>query len=126
MRYLLDTHMLLCALYEPQQIAPALSMILNDTENSFFVSHASIWEIAQKQQTGLITHDPDLTATIAASALEWLPITVEHLDMLMQLAPMHKDPFDRMLVAQARCEGLVIVTTDPWISLYDVPVLRNI
>jgi PIN domain nuclease of toxin-antitoxin system len=125
MNYLLDTHILLTALYDDENLSPALRIILNDPEHNFFVSHASLWEISLQQQQGRIENDPDFYTTLEQTNLNQLPIDVRHIAALGNLPPMHKDPFDRMLVAQAAAEGMVIVTNDVRLSLYDVPLLRN-
>lgn len=125
MNYLLDTHVLLSALYDDESLSPALRLILGDPEHHFFVSHASLWEISLQQQQGKLEYDPDFYATLQSTNLNQLPIDVKHIESLNHLPPMHKDPFDRMLVAQAAAEGMVIVTNDVRLSLYDVPLLRN-
>lgn len=125
MNYLLDTHILLAALYDDESLSPALRLILSDSEHSFFVSHATLWEISLQQQQGRIEFDPDFYRTLESTNLNQLPIDVKHIAALTGLPPMHSDPFDRMLVAQASAEGMVIVTNDVRMSLYDVPTLRN-
>lgn len=125
MNYLLDTHILLSALYDDESLSPTLRMILADPEHNFFVSHASLWEISLQQQQGRIESDPDFYRVLETTNLNQLPIGLNHITQLNALPPMHKDPFDRMLVAQAAAEGMVIVTNDVRMNLYDVPVLRN-
>lgn len=125
MNYLLDTHILLTALYNDEALSPALRIILNDSEHNFFVSHASLWEISLQQQHGKLDYDPDFYAILNATNLNQLPIDLNHIASLSNLPPMHKDPFDRMLIAQAAAEGMVIVTNDVRMSLYDIPTLRN-
>ena len=125
MNYLLDTHILLTAIYDDENLSPTLRLILSDREHTFFVSHASLWEISLQQQQGRIAFDPEFYAILERTNLNQLPIDVKHIAALTALPPMHKDPFDRMLVAQASAEGMVIVTDDVRMSLYDVPTLRN-
>ncbi|MBU6235130.1 MAG: type II toxin-antitoxin system VapC family toxin [Alphaproteobacteria bacterium] len=125
MNYLLDTHILLSALYDDESLSPTLRLILQDKEHAFFVSHASLWEISLQQQQGHLEFDPDFYNILGQTNLNQLPIEPKHIAALTSLPPMHKDPFDRMLVAQAAAEGMVIVTNDVRISLYDVPTLRN-
>lgn len=125
MNYLLDTHILLSALYDDEALSPSLRIILDDPEHNFFVSHASLWEISLQQAQGRLEADPDFYATLERTNLNQLPIDVRHIASLNALPPMHNDPFDRMLVAQAAAEGMVIVTNDVRLSLYDVPLLRN-
>lgn len=125
MNYLLDTHVLLSAIYDDENLSPSLRLILSDPQHHFFVSHASLWEISLQQQQGTLETDPDFYAILEATNLNQLPIGLNHIANLNALPPMHKDPFDRMLVAQAAAEGMVIVTDDMRLSLYDVPTLRN-
>lgn len=125
MNYLLDTHILLKALYDDEALSPTIRMILADPEHQFFVSHASLWEISLQQQQGKLDTDPDFYNTLQATNLNQLPIDLKHITGLDTLPPMHKDPFDRMLIAQAACEGMVLVTNDVRMSLYDVPTLRD-
>ena len=125
MNYLLDTHILLTALYDDEHLSSALRLILADRDHNFFVSHASLWEISLQQQQGTLDYDPELYNIINQTNLNQLPIDVKHIAALAALPPMHKDPFDRMLVAQASAEGMVIVTNDVRMSLYDVPTLRE-
>lgn len=125
MNYLLDTHILLKALYDDESLSPTLRMILGDSEHQFFVSHATLWEISLQQQQGKIEMDPDFYSTLQATNLNQLPIDLKHIAGLGALPPMHKDPFDRMLLAQAAAEGMVLVTNDVRMSLYDVPTLRD-
>lgn len=125
MNYLLDTNILLKALYDDESLSPTLRLILADTDHRFYVSHASLWEISLQQQNGKLENDPQFYDTLSQTNLQELPITVSHIAGSANLPPMHKDPFDRMLIAQAMAEGMVLVTNDVMMSLYDVPLLKN-
>lgn len=125
MNYLLDTHILLRAIYDDESLSPALRLILSDTDHQFFVSHASLWEITLMQQQGLLDVDPEFYETLGQTNLNDLPITLTHIASTASLPPMHSDMFDRMLLAQAASEGMVLVTDDVMMSLYDVPLLEN-
>ncbi|HEY8963694.1 MAG TPA: type II toxin-antitoxin system VapC family toxin [Alphaproteobacteria bacterium] len=125
MNYLLDTNILLKALYDDESLSPSLRLILADQDHHFYVSHASLWEISLQQQAGKLESDPDFYNTLGSTNLQELPITVNHMAGASTLPPMHKDPFDRMLVSQAMSEGMVLVTNDVMMSLYDVPLLKN-
>jgi len=89
------------------------------------LSVASAWEIAIKKQLGKlkIPRDVDLAAEFARDGFVPVPITIEHALVAASLPPVHKDPFDRMLVAQAQIEGLTLVTADPTLARHDVSVL---
>jgi len=121
MAYLLDTHALIWAAAEPSRFAPAVLAILQDERNPLFFSAASIWEIAIK--TALNKPHFNINAREMAVALKRvgyleLPISAHHAAGIAALPPMHQDPFDRLLVAQARAEGLVLVTNDGNIIRY--------
>lgn len=88
------------------------------------MSAATAWEIAIKRALGKLEGPDDLTAELTANSFAALPVTVEHALVAGALPPHHSDPFDRMLVAQARSESLTLVTRDPRIPAYGVPVLR--
>jgi PIN domain nuclease of toxin-antitoxin system len=96
---------------------------LIDTELDVFVSAVSVWELTIKQALGKIG-PVDLPEQVAASELRELPITSRHAVTAGRLPLLHRDPFDRMLVAQAQCEGLTLVTRDGEIQRYDVSLLK--
>lgn len=124
MNYLLDTQILLKAIYDDESLTPTLRLILSDTDHSFYVSHASLWEITLLVQKGELEFDPQFYETLGSTNLNDLPITLTHIAGTAGLPPMHDDLFDRMLLAQAASEGMVLVTDDVTMSLYDVPLLR--
>jgi PIN domain nuclease of toxin-antitoxin system len=110
-RILLDTHLLLWAVAEPRKLlASARSRI---AEAEVFVSAASIWEVSIKSALGKLAADPaELLAEIEPAGFSLLPITGEHAAAVAQLPAVHADPFDRMLVAQAKTEPLLVLTND--------------
>ena len=87
------------------------------------MSAATAWEIEIKRALGKLDAPDDLADALAAGGYRPLPVAVQHAVAAGRLPPRHRDPFDRMLVAQARLEGLIIVTGDRRIAEYDVPVL---
>lgn len=121
-RLLLDTHVVLWWLAD----APALSndiKTLIDEEVEVFVSAATIWEVAIKQAAGKIEAPADLPEQIRDGDLPTLTITADHAIEAGRLPMIHRDPFDRMLVAQARGAELTLVTRDETIRRYDVALL---
>ncbi len=119
---LLDTHVFLWWRSDPEQIpAPALEAIAR--ADLVLVSAASAWEAAIKVSLGRLELPEPLEAGVLASGFERLPITFAHAEAAAALPPHHKDPFDRMLVAQARLEGLVLVTHDRQLASYQVETL---
>ena len=124
MRLLLDTHALLWALAQPRRLSARARAAIASADSEVFVSAASAWEIAIKRAIGKLTAPADLEAILDQTGIERLPITVSHALAAGALPLIHSDPFDRMLVAQARIEGLTLVTRDPHIAAYDVAVLQ--
>ncbi len=124
MRLLLDTHALLWALEAPQRLPAGIRAAIEDNENDVFASAASAWEIAIKQSLGkLPVPRADLFETLRRANLTELPVTLKHAQATRLLPPIHRDPFDRMLVAQAQTEGLSVVSRDPLVRRYPVTVL---
>ena len=124
MRFLLDTHALLWAVATPTELPPRVRELLEDGSRDVLVSAASTWEIAIKQALGKLELDLHaLLSAVKALAFSELPIRFEHSVRAGSLPPHHRDPFDRMLVAQALEEGLTIVTRDPAFGLYAAATL---
>jgi len=124
MRLLLDTHTFLWAVTDdPALSKPARERIL-EADNEVWLSAASAWEIAIKFSLGKLPlpDEPDryLPRVREASGIELLPLGEAEVCQIHRLPPIHRDPFDRLLVAQANCHGLVIVTDDPLIQRYPV------
>jgi len=122
MRLLLDTHALLWWLRDEGLAVEARAAIATP-RNSVFVSAANTWEISIKQSLGKLTVDGDVLKHVAQAGFDELPITLAHGIAAGQLPTHHKDPFDRMLIAQAQLEGLTVVTRDQRFRQYDVPTL---
>lgn len=126
MRLLVDTHVWLWLQTEPQRLDDAVRDLLADAGNDLILSAASSWEVAIKYALGRLPlpeppgrYVPDRMARSRTSAL---PITPEHALGVADLPPHHRDPFDRLLIAQAQVDGLDIVTQDRAFADYDVPV----
>ena len=94
-----------------------------DHEPDIYISPATIWEVTIKQAIGKLQAPTDLSEQIRDSGFRELPIMARHAIAAGRLPPVHRDPFDRMLVAQAQCEALTLVTRDAEIQKYDVSVL---
>lgn len=126
MRLLLDTHILLWAAGQPEKLSDSARVLLTAPENGLFFSAASIWEIVIKLALGREDFQVDphrLRKLLALSGYAELSITAEHALRVDTLPRLHKDPFDRLLIAQARTEGLVLVTGDAAVSQYQESVL---
>lgn len=126
MKLLLDTHILLWAAGEPEKLSDAARTLLTTPDNSLFFSSASIWEIVIKLGLGREDFKVDpyrLRKMLIAHGYNELAVTSEHALKVYSLPPLHKDPFDRLLVAQARSEGLLLLTSDSSVNQYSESVL---
>jgi PIN domain nuclease of toxin-antitoxin system len=125
-RFLLDTHVFLWLLVEPERLGAHLQS-LEDPANELFLSAASSWEIAIKSELGRLElpDDPQRYVPDSMRAIGVDPLSIDHGPALAvsDLPPHHRDPFDRLLVAQAHALRLPIVTADRHIALYDVETL---
>jgi PIN domain nuclease of toxin-antitoxin system len=123
---LLDTHVLLWSVLEPTKISPRGRQLLDDEANQALVSIASLWEIAIKVSLGkIVVHGGSFEETIQAgladTAATLLPIELAHLARLVTLPHHHRDPFDRLLVAQALTEGISLLSADQDLDAYGAP-----
>lgn len=127
MKLLLDTHLLLWAAGKPSQLPRAARTLLSSPGNELFFSAASLWEIAIKQGLGRKDFQVDarlLRRGLLDNGYIELPVTGEHAVAIGNLPPVHKDPFDRILVAQAAVEGIMLLTVDPLVARYPGPVRK--
>lgn len=120
MRLLLDTHTLLWWLTDDKRLSDTHYRLIGNPIHSVYVSAATSWEIFIKKSLGKITAPDNLEQVIADNRFIPLPITIRHTAITATLPLIHKDPFDRILVAQAIVDGLSIITVDPEIKKYDV------
>jgi PIN domain nuclease of toxin-antitoxin system len=124
MRLLLDTHALLWALSDPKKLGKRAAAALRAPETDVYASAASTWEIAIKAGLGKITVDLDvLRQGIREAEFAELDVTIARTARLRELPAARRDPFDRILVAQALEEGLTVVTHDPRFADYPAPTL---
>lgn len=119
MRLLLDTHVVLWWLTGAPELPADVSEML-DHEPDVYLSAASVWEVGIKQAVGKLDGPADLTDLLRAAGFVPLAIDATHAAAVARLPLIHRDPFDRILVAQARCEELTLVTRDPWCRKYEV------
>jgi PIN domain nuclease of toxin-antitoxin system len=127
MKLLLDTHVLLWAAGQPEHLPLTARALLDDPRNEPMFSSASLWEIAIK--SGLGRDDFQVNARLLRRGLldngyGELPISSEHAVAIDGLPPIHKDPFDRLLVAQSMVEGITLLTSDPLVAQYPAPVRK--
>lgn len=126
MNLLLDTRVFLWAVDDNPNLSPAAKSAILDGRNIVYVSAATAWEIAIKRGLGkLKIPRSDYLEELRLHRFTALDITTEHALSVERLPPHHKDPFDRMLIAQAQEEHLTIVTRDHRISLYDIKIIET-
>ena len=127
MKALLDTHAFLWWITDDARLSPRARKIIGDGSNELFFSAASGWEIAIKAGLGRIELPAKpaefITEQLSINAIQSLPVKMEHALYVAALAAHHRDPFDRLLVAQSKVENLPIITSDAHIAKYGVKVL---
>lgn len=127
MKLLLDTHLMLWAAGQPTRLPAAARRLLNDPTNELLFSAASIWEIAIKNTLGRDDFKVEprlLRRGLLDNGWLELPITGQHAVGIDGLPPLHKDPFDRLLLAQALSEGITLLTSDAKLARYGSPVRK--
>ena len=123
MKLLLDTHLLLWAALQQARLSPIARTLIADLSNELLFSSASIWEVTIKRGRDDFQVDPRLLRRgLLDNGYIELPITGMHALAVGGLPPLHKDPFDRILVAQAMVEAVTLLTSDPLVSQYPAPV----
>ena len=120
----LDTHVLLWWLAGNATLSQTTRTEISDGKNLVFVSAAAAWEMVIKSALGKLDIPSDLEAALTANRFQPLPITIPHALAVADLPHHHNDPFDRLLIAQAKVEGLTLVTRDEQIKKYDVSVME--
>ena len=127
MNYLLDTHVLIWWIAGKVKLSAAVQKTLSEATGTVLVSVASLWEMALKIKLGKLKmpdpFDAYILRQIQINRMELLPIHAPHVLETMNLPPHHRDPFDRLLVAQARKEELILITGDEMLRAYDVQIL---
>ena len=124
MNLLLDTHALLWWLDDSPELSARARALIGDGRNPVFVSAASVWEIRIKEGLGKLEIPPDFRQTLDRQPFEPLPVTDAHAHGIADLPMHHRDPFDRILVAQAKCEGLTLVSRDGHLRRYGIPLVE--
>ena len=124
---LLDTHTFIWWLDDDDRLSERARAAIADTDAAILVSAASAWELSTKVRLGKMSDPtgaiPRIGSVIHERGMSALPITVTHAALAGALPGPHRDPFDRMLIAQSRIEGVPLVTSDPVFEAYDVPVV---
>lgn len=127
MKLLLDTHLLLWAASQPEKLSRSTRKLLSDADHELMFSAASLWEVAIKNSLGRDDFSVEpriLRRALLDNGYAELPITSQHAVAIDVLPPLHRDPFDRLLVAQAITEGITLLTTDEQVAQYPGPIRR--
>lgn len=122
MKLLLDTHLVLWWLASSPSLPRDARSLIRDPENTIFVSAVSLWEIWLKQSVGKLRLPVNFLEELASESFESLPLTAAQTARIRHLAWVHRDPFDRMLVAQAQAENLVLLTANQVLAGYGASV----
>ena len=126
MRYILDTHTLIWYFEDNSELSFKAKSIIEDIDNEIFVSMASLWEIGIKVGLGklIIPFDIDeIIARIRKESMNMITIDIKHVKGIQTLPHHHRDPFDRMIIAQAKVDNCTVITRDATFDAYDVPIL---
>ena len=127
MRLLLDTHLLLWTVDQHERLSARARRLIGDPENQPVFSAASLWEIAIKHalRRAEFRYDPSVMRNaLLENRYEELPVAGQHAVVVASLPSLHRDPFDRLLVAQSIVEGITLLTSDPLVAQYPAPVRR--
>jgi PIN domain nuclease of toxin-antitoxin system len=127
MRFLLDTHLVLWSLVEPDRLSGQARSLLQSRQTELVFSTVCLWEIGIKhglKKKGFQVDPRLLRRTMLDDGYEELPVLGQHAVEVDILPPIHKDPFDRILIAQAMIEGIVLLTADPVIARYPGPIRK--
>jgi PIN domain nuclease of toxin-antitoxin system len=121
-KLLLDTHVVLWWTHDADRVSAPAHELLADPRHEVLLSAAVAWEIAIKRALGKLQVRAGLVSELVRDGATALPVSVAHAEAVAELPPHHRDPFDRLLVAQARAEGATLVSGDPALRAYGVPV----
>ena len=118
MKFLLDTHLLLWWLSNSRLLPAQARQLIGDPDNTIFVSAVSVWEVWLKSSMGKLRVPSSFAQKLAGEPFQSLPLRAEHTPAVAMLEWHHRDPFDRMLIAQARSENLILLTADSALGAY--------
>lgn len=124
MKFLLDTHCLLWTVFEPDRLSTQAQETIANQNQIICVSLISLWEISIKQNIGRLDIPKEFFEVVTTGGFEMLPVTLAQIEQYRNLPLHHRDPFDRMLVVQARQQKLVLITRDSEISKYDLEIIK--
>jgi PIN domain nuclease of toxin-antitoxin system len=120
LQYLLDTDVLICWLIEPKKLSNRVREIIEEPDNKIFISCISLWEMALKQDVGKLRMPMNILTTIHADNIQILPLAAEEALAVINLPKLHLDPFDRLLLTQAKLNDLIVITKDQIMTKYPI------
>lgn len=120
MNFLLDTHVLLWWLDDNPALSEQAKTAISDGQNLVFISAVVVWEIRIKEALGKLKVPDNFQETLSKQPFEFLDITIEHAHAISQLPLIHRDPFDRLLIAQAKLENMTLISRDKFIKKYQI------
>jgi len=124
MKSLLDTQIIIWSFNEPERIKSELKLFIDDERNSLFISVLSFFEIEQKRRSGKLKFDYDFKWLVEGGYFQVLDLRIDHIYKTKDLPLIHRDPFDRLLIAQSIVEGIPLITSDKQIQQYDFPHVK--
>lgn len=124
MKYLLDTHIFIWWMEKNKRLPIDIKRLIDDSRNLAFISVASVWEIILKKRRKKLKVPRDIEGNIKKAGFSIIPIQISHVLLLEKLSFHHTDPFDRLLISQAKTEDLTLITHDRQIWKYDVDILK--
>ena len=124
MRYLIDTQILIWVMHnDRERLSGKILDLLEKEKENCSISIASLWEMTIKKSLEKLKIDDAFLRIVQGLDVPVMPVTIDHLQVLQVLPYHHKDPFDRLLVAQAICEGLALITSDKHLERYDAKII---
>lgn len=123
MKLLLDTHAALWWLGDDERLGPASTDLIGDSSNDVLLSAAVVWEVAIKRSLGKLKAPDGFASTLIGAGAHALPVTIAHAEAVEALAWHHRDPFDRILIAQAATEQAILVSNDQALLPYGLPLV---
>lgn len=126
MKYLLDTHLFIWAMEDNRRVPGKIKLLLKDPINEILISLVSVWEMVIKKSKGKLKVPKDIAGGVKEAGFKILPIEISHVLGVERLTTYkdHKDPFDRLLIAQAKVENLTLITSDPKIWQYKINLIK--
>ncbi|MEM7228171.1 MAG: type II toxin-antitoxin system VapC family toxin [Planctomycetota bacterium] len=125
MGYLLDTNAVLWCMDRPERLRGEVRELIEDRRNPIYISAAGTWEMSVKHALGRLELPLDIRPVLEQMGIRTLPVTVDHAHVVRSLPPIHRDPFDRIMIAQSKHDDLAMITSDVTIAQYDIKTIMT-